>query len=141
MLDFALIFLPTVLASRRRLGACGVCGCLARNRYLAASQSFQRDTEVVLLTTNLLKKEFGSLNSYDIGQALNCMMNIVNKDLARDLLPDTVIGVVPLVPRVSIERERVRACVAASFAAAASFTAVAVAAGALLLRARVARSP
>jgi len=59
-------------------------------RYLAASQSFQRDTEVVLLTTNLLKKEFGSLQFYDIGQALNCMMNIVNKDLARDLLPDTV---------------------------------------------------
>ena len=51
--------------------------------YLAASQSFQRDTEVVLLTTNLLKKEFGSLQFYDIGQALNCMMNIVNKDLAR----------------------------------------------------------
>jgi len=31
-------------------------------RYLAASQSFQRDTEVVLLTTNLLKKEFTSMN-------------------------------------------------------------------------------
>jgi len=75
--------LPPVLA----LGnLCGVAKC----RYLAGSQSFQRDTEVVLLTTNLLKKEFSSLNSYDIGQALNCMMNIVNKDLARDLLPDTV---------------------------------------------------
>jgi len=58
--------------------------------YLAASQSFQRDTEVVLLTTNLLKKEFSSMNPYDVGQATNCMMNIVNKDLARDLLPDTV---------------------------------------------------
>ena len=58
--------------------------------YLAACQSFQRDTEVVLLTTNLLKKEFGSMNQYDVGQAINCMANIANKDLARDLLADAV---------------------------------------------------
>ena len=58
--------------------------------YLAACQSFQADTEVVLLTTNLLKKEFGSMNQYDIGQAINCMANIANKDLARDLLSDVV---------------------------------------------------
>mmetsp|Transcript_9875 Transcript_9875/g.28025 ORF Transcript_9875/g.28025 Transcript_9875/m.28025 type:complete len:1289 (-) Transcript_9875:795-4661(-) len=58
--------------------------------YLAACQSFQRDTEVLLLTTNHLKKEFSAANQYDIGQALNCLANIVNPDLARDLLPDTV---------------------------------------------------
>jgi hypothetical protein len=46
--------------------------------------------QVILLTTNLLKKEFTAAGQYDIGQAINCMSNIVNKDLARDLLPDTV---------------------------------------------------
>jgi AP-3 complex subunit delta len=35
--------------------------------YLAACQTFTDDTDVVLLTTNLLKKEFQSPNQYEVG--------------------------------------------------------------------------
>jgi len=58
--------------------------------YQAACQSFHQSTDVVLLTTNQLKKEFGSAQQYEVGQAINCLSNIVNRDLARDLLPDLV---------------------------------------------------
>jgi AP-3 complex subunit delta-1 len=62
--------------------------------YLAASQGFTQDTEVILLTTNLLKKELrGSAGNnmqgvYEAGLAINCISNIVTEDLARDLLPE-----------------------------------------------------
>jgi AP-3 complex subunit delta-1 len=62
--------------------------------YLAASQGFTQDTEVILLTTNLLKKELrGSVGTsmngvYEAGLAINCISNIVTQDLARDLLPE-----------------------------------------------------
>ena len=54
--------------------------------YLAACQCFNDSTDVVLLTTNLLKKEFQSQNQYEVGLAINCLANIVTRDLARDLL-------------------------------------------------------
>jgi AP-3 complex subunit delta-1 len=60
--------------------------------YLAASQGFTQDTEVILLTTNLLKKELrGAVGTnmqgvYEAGLAINCISNIVTEDLARDLL-------------------------------------------------------
>ena len=56
--------------------------------YLSAAQSFNEETDVILLTTNLLKKEFGSSNVYEVGLAINCLSNIVTPDLARELLPD-----------------------------------------------------
>jgi AP-3 complex subunit delta len=62
--------------------------------YLAASQGFTQDTDVVLLTTNLLKKELrgavggGMLGVYEAGLAINCISNIVTDDLACDLLPE-----------------------------------------------------
>jgi AP-3 complex subunit delta len=62
--------------------------------YLAASQGFTQDTDVVLLTTNLLKKELrgavggGMLGVYEAGLAINCISNIVTEDLASDLLPE-----------------------------------------------------
>lgn len=58
--------------------------------YTAASQSFTQSTDVVLLCTNLLKKEFGSINEYEVGLAINVLANIVTTDLARDLLGDVV---------------------------------------------------
>lgn len=60
--------------------------------YLAANQSFNDSTDVILLTTNLFKKEFSSLsaNQYEIGVAINCLANIATKDLARDCLTDLV---------------------------------------------------
>ena len=51
-------------------------------------QSFTEDTDVILLCTNLLKKEFTSNNVYEVGLAINCLSNIVTQDLARELLPD-----------------------------------------------------
>ncbi len=62
--------------------------------YLAASQAFTQDTDVVLLTTNTLKKELrgavgpGMNGVYEAGLAINCLSNIVTIDLARDLLSD-----------------------------------------------------
>lgn len=62
--------------------------------YLAASQGFTQDTDVVLLTTNLLKKELrgavggGMQGVYEAGLAINCISNIVTEDLASDLLPE-----------------------------------------------------
>jgi AP-3 complex subunit delta-1 len=37
--------------------------------YLAACQTFTESTDVVLLCTNLLKKEFQSPNQYEVGQS------------------------------------------------------------------------
>ena len=72
--------------------------------YLAACQSFNEDTgDVIILCTNLLQKELKSAVSaidvhgpssmpasivYDAGLAVNCLANIVTKDLAQDLLPE-----------------------------------------------------
>ena len=63
-----------------------------RMGYLAANQSFTETTDVILLTTNLFKKEFASMNSnqYEIGLAINCLANIATKDLARDCISDLV---------------------------------------------------
>lgn len=58
--------------------------------YTAACQSFTQSTDVVLLCTNLLKKEFGSINEYEVGLAINVLANIATTDLARDLLGDVV---------------------------------------------------
>lgn len=58
--------------------------------YLAAAQCFRADTDVVLLTTNLLKKELKATNKYECGMAINCLANIATPDLARDLLGDVV---------------------------------------------------
>ncbi len=55
---------------------------------LAAAQVFNRQTDVLLLTTNLLKKALHEPNMYEAGVALNCLSNIATKELARDLLED-----------------------------------------------------
>jgi AP-3 complex subunit delta-1 len=58
--------------------------------YLAASQSFHEGTEVVMLATNLIRKDFQSNNQYDAGIAINCLANVCTPDLARDLATDIV---------------------------------------------------
>lgn len=61
--------------------------------YLAANQSFNENTDVILLTTNLFKKEFAqgsSASQYEIGMAINSLANIVTTDLARDCISDLV---------------------------------------------------
>ena len=55
--------------------------------YLAANQSFNEQTDLLLLTTNLFKKEFNNSshgNSYEIGCSINSLANVANKELARD---------------------------------------------------------
>ncbi|TFY81023.1 hypothetical protein EWM64_g2988 [Hericium alpestre] len=57
--------------------------------YLAATQSFSQDTDVLMLTTNLLKKDLTS-NPADVAVTLNGLTHIVSPDLARDLSHDLV---------------------------------------------------
>ncbi|RUP48600.1 adaptor-related protein complex 3 delta 1 subunit, partial [Jimgerdemannia flammicorona] len=61
-----------------------------RTGYLAAAQSFQQDTDVLMLTTNLIKKDLGSPNPLDIGITINGLSHILTPDLARDLCQDLV---------------------------------------------------
>ena len=63
---------------------------LKRIGFLAASQSFNSKTDVIVLCTQLLKKEFQAKSAYEIGLAINCLANIATEDLARDLLGDVV---------------------------------------------------
>ncbi|KNC51771.1 garnet [Thecamonas trahens ATCC 50062] len=58
--------------------------------YLAASQSFNPETEVLMLATNLFKKDFAAANQYESGMAINCLANVCTEDLARDLASDIV---------------------------------------------------
>jgi len=55
---------------------------------LAAVQTFTSSTSVILLVTNLLKKELASSNIYEVGLAINCLSNIATPELAREMLPD-----------------------------------------------------
>ncbi|KAF8131643.1 adaptin N terminal region-domain-containing protein [Boletus edulis] len=52
--------------------------------YLAAAQSFNQDTDVLMLTTNLLKKDLSSA-PVDVAITLNGVSDIITPDLARDL--------------------------------------------------------
>ncbi|CAO3646218.1 unnamed protein product [Cunninghamella blakesleeana] len=61
-----------------------------RAGYLAATQSFQQDTDVLMLTTNLIKKDLASPSPLDISIAVNGLSQIVTPDLARDLSQDLV---------------------------------------------------
>ena len=58
--------------------------------YLAATHIFTQNQELVLLCTNLLKKDLHSKHPVAIGTAVNCAANIMDRDLARDLLDDLV---------------------------------------------------
>eukprot|EP01052_Picozoa_sp_SAG31_P052230 SAG31_NODE_12797_length_916_cov_1.041616_1_plen_216_part_10 len=58
--------------------------------YLGAVQSFAPDTDVILLCTNLVKKDMASPNVYEAAIALNALANIATPDLSRDLVSDVV---------------------------------------------------
>jgi AP-3 complex subunit delta-1 len=58
--------------------------------YFAACQMFDENTDVVMLCTNLIKKDMGGKHQYESSVALNCLANICNADLARDLASDVV---------------------------------------------------
>ncbi|KAG9047015.1 AP-3 complex subunit delta [Tulasnella sp. UAMH 9824] len=58
--------------------------------YLAAAQSFDENTDVLMLTTNLLKKDMASGSHPEISAALNCLAHILTPELARDLALDII---------------------------------------------------
>ncbi|XP_074026744.1 adaptor-related protein complex 3, delta 1 subunit-like garnet [Leptinotarsa decemlineata] len=61
---------------------------LKRIGYLAASQSFHCDSELLMLTTNMIRKELNSQNQYEAGLALTSLSCYISIDLARDLSND-----------------------------------------------------
>lgn len=56
--------------------------------YLAASQSFHTETELLMLTTNMIRKDLNSQTQYDAGLALSGLSCFISHDLARDLVND-----------------------------------------------------
>ncbi|KAJ3175822.1 hypothetical protein HK101_010571, partial [Irineochytrium annulatum] len=56
--------------------------------YIAAAISFRQDTDVLMLCTNLIKKDLSSNNYLETALALNGLSTIVTPDLGRDLSPD-----------------------------------------------------
>ena len=52
---------------------------------MAASQSFHEGTDVLMLTTNMIRKDLGSQNMYEAGVALSGLSCFLTADLARDL--------------------------------------------------------
>lgn len=61
---------------------------LKRIGYLSASQSFHCDSELLMLTTNMIRKELNSQNQYEAGLALTSLSCYISIDLARDLSND-----------------------------------------------------
>ncbi|KAJ3068375.1 AP-3 complex subunit delta-1 [Podochytrium sp. JEL0797] len=58
--------------------------------YIAAAISFRQDTNVLMLCTNLIKKDLNSNNYLETALALNGLCTIVTPDLGRDLSPDLI---------------------------------------------------
>ncbi|KAG9098805.1 AP-3 complex subunit delta [Ceratobasidium sp. UAMH 11750] len=56
--------------------------------YLAAVQSFTSDTDVLMLTTNLLKKDLSNAVPTSLPTALNGFSHLATPDLSRDLASD-----------------------------------------------------
>ncbi|XP_064462868.1 AP-3 complex subunit delta-1-like isoform X1 [Ornithodoros turicata] len=61
-----------------------------RTGYLAASQSFHEGTEVLMLTTNMIRKDLNSQNMYDSATAMSGLACFVTPDLSRDLANDVM---------------------------------------------------
>jgi AP-3 complex subunit delta len=53
--------------------------------YLAASQTFHESTDVLMLTTNMIRKDLSSQSMYEAGVALSGLSCFLTADLARDL--------------------------------------------------------
>ncbi|KAL5536063.1 APL5 [Sanghuangporus sanghuang] len=58
--------------------------------YLAATQSFEQETDVLMLTTNLLKKDLTAARPLEVAVSLNGLSHIVTPDLGRDLYRDLI---------------------------------------------------
>ncbi|KAF4849153.1 AP-3 complex subunit delta-1 [Colletotrichum siamense] len=69
--------------------------------YLAAVQSFRSDTEVLMMATNLLKKDLTSTQATTISLPISTLPHIINPSLALSTLPD-------LLPRLSHSNPAIR---------------------------------
>ncbi|ODQ67529.1 Adaptor protein complex AP-3 delta subunit [Nadsonia fulvescens var. elongata DSM 6958] len=58
--------------------------------YLAAIQSYRDNTDILMMTTNQLKKDLSSSNSVEVSVALSGVATIVTPSLAQDITPDIV---------------------------------------------------
>ncbi|XP_077981677.1 AP-3 complex subunit delta-1-like isoform X2 [Glandiceps talaboti] len=58
--------------------------------YLSASQSFHEDTDVLMLTTNMIRKDINSASQYEAGVAMNGLASFISADLGRDLANDVM---------------------------------------------------
>ncbi|PVU99197.1 hypothetical protein BB559_000918 [Furculomyces boomerangus] len=61
-----------------------------RMGYLAAVQSFYEETDVLVLTTNLFRKDLASNDSMDVSLALEGLSEVVNLELSVDLLESVI---------------------------------------------------
>ncbi|KAJ2402428.1 AP-3 complex subunit delta [Coemansia sp. RSA 2559] len=61
-----------------------------RSGYLAAAQSFHQETDVLMLTTNLIRKDLASANDMEVGIALDGLAQIATPDLSMDLFDDAL---------------------------------------------------
>ncbi|KAI1305936.1 AP-3 complex subunit delta-1 [Halotydeus destructor] len=63
---------------------------LKRMGYLSASQCFHENTDVMMLTTNMIRKDLNSQNMYDAGCAMSGLSCFVSADNSRDLVNDVM---------------------------------------------------
>ncbi|KAH8273310.1 hypothetical protein KR018_010846 [Drosophila ironensis] len=70
--------------------------------YLAASQCFHPDSELLMLTTNMIRKDLNSQNQYDAGVALSGLSCFISPDLSRDLAND-IMTLVRTRPKLTIQ--------------------------------------
>ncbi|KAJ1772498.1 AP-3 complex subunit delta [Coemansia sp. RSA 1813] len=61
-----------------------------RSGYLAAAQSFHQETDVLMLTTNLIRKDLASANDMEVGVALDGLAQIATPELSMDLFDDAL---------------------------------------------------
>lgn len=71
---------------------------------MAASQSFHEGTDVLMLTTNMIRKDLGSQNMYEAGIALSGLSCFLSADLARDLASE-IMTLVTLKLNLSISNQ------------------------------------
>uniref|UniRef100_A0AC35UGR7 Adaptin_N domain-containing protein n=1 Tax=Rhabditophanes sp. KR3021 TaxID=114890 RepID=A0AC35UGR7_9BILA len=69
---------------------CSRTFCVKRVGYLAATQCFREHSDILMLTTNMVRKDLQSSNLYHVGIALSGLACFVTPDLARDLATDVV---------------------------------------------------
>ena len=68
--------------------------------YLAAALCFSEDTEVLILATNLIKKDLHSAQPLDVQAALNGLSHVINQELAQHLSEDIAMMLTHSKPRV-----------------------------------------